>query len=175
MSNILVVVDMQNDFITGPLQTKEARDIIPALVKRIRAYNGYVIFTRDTHDADYMASEEGRHLPVIHCQHGSDGWKLHPEIAKACREVNGTIIDKHTFGSKELIEHLKKIDKTDPIKSIEFIGICTDICVISNVMLTKTFFPNIPINVRQECCAGVTPKSHQTALDAMKMCHINIV
>jgi len=175
MSNILVVVDMQNDFINGPLQTNEARDIIPSLVKRIREFDGYVIFTRDTHDADYMSSEEGRHLPVIHCQHGSDGWKLHPEIEKACQAVNGTIIDKHTFGSQELIEHLKKIDKTDPIKSVEFIGICTDICVISNVMLTKTFFPNIPISVRQECCAGVTPKSHQTALDAMKMCHINIL
>ena len=166
---ILVVVDMQNDFIDGALGTPEAVKIVPYVKELIRNFDGKVLFTRDTHFAEYMDTQEGKHLPVKHCIKGTAGWEIRPEL-DALRKT--APIDKLTFGSSELPEILAKEEN---IESITFIGLCTDICVISNVMITKAFFPEIPLMVDAKACAGVTPESHKNALAAMKMCQITIV
>ena len=166
---ILVVVDMQNDFIDGALGTPEAASIVPYVREVIESFDGKVLFTRDTHFADYMDTQEGKNLPVPHCIKDTDGWRIRREL-DALRKTPA--IDKITFGSKDLVEILK----VEPsIESITFVGLCTDICVISNVMLTKAFFPEIPLIVDAKACAGVTPESHQNALAAMKMCQVRIV
>ena len=169
MKKILVVVDMQNDFINGALGTKEAEAIVPYVKSLIESFDGEVIFTRDTHYENYMETAEGKNLPVPHCIKGTEGWKIHPELDQLRRT---DAIDKITFGSKELVELLK--DKGD-IESITFVGLCTDICVISNAMLVKAFYPEIPLAVDAKGCAGVTPESHERALGAMKMCQIKII
>ena len=166
---ILVVVDMQNDFIDGALGTPEAVAIVPYVKSLIENFDGKVIFTRDTHTEGYMETQEGKNLPVPHCIKGTHGWEIRAEL-DALRKTEA--IDKVTFGSSQLPEVLAK--ETD-IESITFAGICTDICVISNVMITKGFFPEIPVMVDAKACAGVTPKSHKTALDAMKMCQVKII
>lgn len=166
---ILVVVDMQNDFIDGALGTPEAASIVPYVKEIIESFDGKVLFTRDTHFADYMDTQEGKNLPVPHCIKDTDGWRIRREL-DALRKTPA--IDKITFGSKDLVDILKG----EPfIESITFVGLCTDICVISNVMLTKAFFPEIPLIVDAKACAGVTPESHQNALAAMKMCQVRIV
>ena len=169
MKKILVVVDMQNDFIDGALGTKEAEAIVPYVKGLIESFDGEVIFTRDTHYENYMESAEGKSLPVPHCIKGTDGWQIRPELDQL-RTTDA--IDKITFGSKELVELLK--NKGD-IESITFVGLCTDICVISNAMLVKAFYPEIPLVVDAKGCAGVTPESHERALGAMKMCQIKII
>lgn len=166
---ILVVVDMQNDFIDGALGTPEAASIVPYVKQVIESFDGKVFFTRDTHFADYMDTQEGKNLPVPHCIKDTDGWRIRREL-DALRKTPA--IDKITFGSKDLVEILKE---EPSIESITFVGLCTDICVISNVMLTKAFFPEIPLIVDAKACAGVTPESHQNALAAMKMCQVRIV
>ena len=166
---ILVVVDMQNDFIDGALGTPEAVSIVPYVKQVIEFFDGKVLFTRDTHFADYMDTQEGKNLPVPHCIKDTDGWRIRREL-DALRKTPA--IDKITFGSKDLVDILKG---EPSIESITFVGLCTDICVISNVMLTKAFFPEIPLIVDAKACAGVTPKSHQNALAAMKMCQVRIV
>ena len=166
---ILVVVDMQNDFIDGALGTPEAVKIVPYVKELIRNFDGKVLFTRDTHFTDYMDTQEGKNLPVPHCIQGTPGWEIRPELDALRMTVP---IDKLTFGSSELPEILAKEEN---IESITFIGLCTDICVISNVMITKAFFPEIPLIVDAKACAGVTPESHKNALAAMKMCQITIV
>ena len=166
---ILVVVDMQNDFINGALGTPEAAAIVPYVKEVIQNFNGKVLFTRDTHFANYLNTQEGKNLPVPHCVKGTPGWEIHPEL-DALRATEP--IDKLTFGSSTLPEILKN---EDHIESITFIGLCTDICVISNVMLTKAFFPEIPIFVDAKACAGVTVDSHKNALAAMKMCQVNVI
>lgn len=166
---ILVVVDMQNDFIDGALGTPEAVSIVPYVKQVIEFFDGKVLFTRDTHFADYMDTQEGKNLPVPHCIKDTDGWRIRKEL-DALRKTPA--IDKITFGSKDLVEILKE---EPSIESITFVGLCTDICVISNVMLTKAFFPEIPLIVDAKACAGVTPESHQNALAAMKMCQVRIV
>lgn len=167
---ILVVVDMQNDFIDGALGTKEAVAIVPNVVEKIKSYDGEkIIFTRDTHEEDYMETQEGKNLPVPHCIRGTKGWELNPEI-EALRKEDA--IDKPSFGSMELASYLK--EQSD-IESIEFVGLCTDICVISNVMITKAALPEVPVIVDASCCAGVTPESHKNALEAMKMCQVKVV
>lgn len=171
MQDILIVVDMQNDFIDGALGTAEAVAIVPKVTDKIRNFNGMVLFTRDTHDENYMDTQEGRNLPVPHCIKGTEGWQISPVLQEFCREEP---IDKVTFGSEALSSILKKINEENPIGSITLIGLCTDICVISNALLVKAFLPEIPIIVDASCCAGVTPKSHQNALAAMKMCQIKI-
>lgn len=171
MQNILIVVDMQNDFITGTLGTKEAQAILPAVTSKIRSFSGRVFFTRDTHQADYLNTQEGRKLPVMHCLKESPGWQLHPELIPLCIEKP---IDKITFGSSELALRLQELNQTEAIHSITLIGLCTDICVISNALLLKAFLPETEIIVDAACCAGVTPQSHHTALDAMKACQIQI-
>ena len=167
---ILVAVDMQNDFIDGSLGTEEARTIVPGVVEKIRTFNGRVIATRDTHGKDYLNSAEGKKLPVVHCVKDTQGWQLRPEVEEAIQGKPGSrILDKPTFGSVELGEYVK------PVEEITLIGLCTDICVISNALLLKAYFPEIPIRVASSCCAGVTPESHEQALEAMKMCQIDII
>jgi len=171
MQDILVVVDMQNDFIDGALGTAEAISIVPAAVRRIQNFSGRVLFTRDTHGPDYLATQEGRMLPVPHCIRDTEGWQLHPALEALRREP---AIDKGTFGSAELGELLRKADAEEPVRSVTLIGLCTDICVISNALLIKAFLPEAEIVVDASCCAGVTPESHQTALAAMRACQMRI-
>ena len=166
---ILVVVDMQKDFIDGALGTAEAVKIVPYVKDVIETFDGKVFFTRDTHFDDYMQTQEGKNLPVKHCIKGTPGWEIHPEL-DALRTTEA--IDKVTFGSSELPKILGQVES---IESITFLGLCTDICVISNVMITKAFFPEVPLIVDAKACAGVTPESHKNALAAMKMCQITIV
>ena len=166
---ILVVVDMQKDFVDGALGTAEAVAIVPAVKELIEGFDGQVYFTRDTHFENYMSTEEGKHLPVPHCIKGTNGWQIVPEL-DALRTTEA--IDKLTFGSKELISLLA--DQKN-VESITLCGLCTDICVISNALLIKAYYPEIPLYVVADACAGVTPESHQNALDAMKMCQIEVV
>lgn len=166
---ILIVVDMQNDFIDGALGTPEAVKIVPYVKDLIKNFDGKVLFTRDTHFPDYMDTQEGKNLPVPHCIRNTPGWEIRPEL-DALRKTNA--IDKLTFGSSELPDILKKEEN---IESITFAGLCTDICVISNVMVTKAFFPEIPLIVDAGGCAGVTPESHKNALAAMKMCQVTVI
>ena len=172
MQKVLIVVDMQNDFIDGALGTGEARDIVPKVRAKIAGFDGPVIYTRDTHKADYLETQEGRKPPVPYCIQGSQGWQIRPELYSACP---GDVLDKPGFGSVELAERLREMDMEDRIEEIILVGLCTDICVISNAMLIKAFLPETPVRVDAACCAGVTPQSHQTALDAMAMCQIEIL
>lgn len=171
MKNYLIVVDMQNDFIDGSLGTKEAEAIVDKVADKIRGFDGEVVFTRDTHMPEYLETQEGRRLPVVHCVKGSFGWQIR-EGLEAIRPC--TVIDKPTFGSSELGVLLAQRDLDEKIGSITVIGLCTDICVISNALLIKAFLPETPIVVDAACCAGVTPESHKNALEAMKMCQITI-
>ena len=168
---VLVVVDMQNDFIDGALGTKEAVAIVDNVASKIESYNGSVIYTRDTHGKDYSKTQEGKNLPVEHCVEGSEGWKISSRLPV---DKDAKIINKPTFGSKELGMYLEELNEKEKIEEIEVIGLCTDICVISNALLIKAFLPEVPISVDPSCCAGVTPESHETALAAMKMCQVNV-
>jgi nicotinamidase-related amidase len=170
MRKILIVVDMQNDFIDGTLGTKEAVAILPNVKRKIDEYrkdNNEVIFTRDTHEENYLSTQEGRNLPVAHCIKNTSGWAISPELD--CKDSE--IIDKPTFGSVLMMSLL-----TNKYQNAEFelIGLCTDICVISNAIMLKAFLPEVKISVDASCCAGVSPESHKNALEAMKMCQINI-
>jgi len=169
MTKILIVVDMQNDFIDGALGSKEAVAIVPYVKEVIENFDGKVFFTRDTHFENYMETQEGKNLPVPHCIKGTDGWQIRAEL-DALRKTDP--IDKVTFGSKDLVDILSK---ENDIESITFVGLCTDICVISNVMLVKAFFPEIPLIVDAKGCAGVSPESHERALDAMKVCQVKVI
>ncbi|MDO5112431.1 MAG: isochorismatase family cysteine hydrolase [Clostridia bacterium] len=167
----LIVVDMQKDFIDGALGTPEAVAILPSVVEKIKGFSGKVLCTRDTHHENYLQTQEGKKLPVPHCIEGSEGWQLYPEIAPLVTEPP---IDKPTFGSAALGARLASENAVAPIESITLIGLCTDICVISNALLLKAFLPETRIVVDAACCAGVTAQSHQTALDAMRACQIEI-
>ena len=169
MAKILVVVDMQNDFIDGALGTAEAVAIVPYVKSLIEGFDGRVFFTRDTHFENYMETEEGKNLPVPHCIKGTEGWKIRAELDVLRRTE---AIDKLTFGSRELVDVLSREGE---IESITFVGLCTDICVISNAILVKSFYPEIPLTVDARGCAGVTPESHARALEAMRMCQIRVI
>ena len=175
----LVVVDMQNDFVDGSLGTKEAVAIVDAVAEKIRNHEGKVIFTFDTHDDNYDDTQEGKNLPVRHCIKGTEGWNLNPIIdtLQDNLEIEGraTNLEKVTFGSKDIGPFLVEENNKEKIESIELVGLCTDVCVISNAMIIKAFLPETPIIVDSKCCAGVTPESHETALDAMRACQIAIV
>ena len=169
----LIVVDMQNDFIDGALGTKEAVAILPAVKSKIENFDGRVIFTRDTHEADYLSTQEGKNLPVEHCIKDTDGWQIHPELEALRKEE---AIDKPSFGSVALAQLLRTYDTYDEkIEEITLIGLCTDICVISNAFIIKAYLPETPITVDSQCCAGVTPESHNRALETMAVCQIKIV
>ena len=171
MQNVLVVVDMQNDFIDGALGTKEAVAIVPKVKEKIENFDGTILFTRDTHTHEYLSTQEGQNLPVPHCIKGTIGWQIRAEL-DALRKTPA--IDKVTFGSSFLPEKLLALNAVEPIESITFIGLCTNICVISNVMVTKAFLPEVKVIVDAECCAGVTPESHKNALEAMKVCQVKV-
>ena len=174
MDKILVVIDMQNDFVTGSLRNEDAIRIIPNVEKKIEealASEIPVYFTQDTHYPNYLSLEEGKNLPVEHCIAGTWGWEIIPELKEYAENMRCGVYQKYTFGCTNLGERLS--DKY--IKEIEIIGICTDICVISNALLLKAFCPNAHIVVDASCCAGVTPESHRTALEAMKACQIEII
>jgi len=169
---ILVVIDMQNDFISGALGTPEAEGIVDRVVETIRQYPTENVFaTRDTHAPDYLDTQEGRNLPVPHCLKDSKGWQIHPRVADALGGAR--IFDKPAFGSPALAEHLAALAQQSPL-SITIIGLCTDICVVSNALLIKAFLPETPLRVLSGCCAGVTPESHQAALDTMRMCQVAV-
>ena len=170
MRKILLVIDMQTDFVDGALGSAEAVSIIPSVLREIGKYDkSDIIATRDTHPENYMNTREGRYLPVPHCIKDTEGWQIVPEL-DALRKTEA--IDKLTFGSRELIALLAE---KQGIESITLCGLCTDICVISNALLIKAYYPEIPLSVVANACAGVTPESHQNALNAMKMCQIEIV
>lgn len=167
---VLVVVDMQKDFIDGNLGTKEAVAIVPNVIEKIKEYeskNDLIIYTKDTHFDNYMETSEGKKLPVPHCIKGTPGHDIPGEILRG----HDNIIEKLTFGSKDLIEYLSNIS----FDEIELIGLCTDICVISNALLIKAFYHEKKVVVDSSCCAGVTPQSHTEALNTMKMCQIDII
>ena len=169
MSKVLIVVDMQNDFIDGALGTKEAVAIVPYVKEVIENFEGKVFFTRDTHFDGYLETQEGKNLPVPHCIKDTEGWQIRAEL-EALRTTEA--IDKLTFGSKDLVDVLAKEEN---IEEITFVGLCTDICVISNVMVVKAFYPEIPLVVDAKGCAGVTVQSHLNALEAMKMCQVKVI
>lgn len=175
MSRILIVVDMQNDFIDGALGTLEAVDIVPKVIDKVKNFDGKIIFTRDTHQSDYLSTQEGNKLPVEHCIKGSYGWDIQKDIKELMEEPKSEIYNKDTFGSKELIQGLVELSKEEDIDEIQIVGLCTDICVISNALTIKTFLPEVKISVDSSCCAGVTPESHTNALNAMKVCQIEII
>lgn len=169
--DILVVVDMQNDFVSGTLGSEEAKAIVPNVVDKIGAFEGMVFYTKDTHGDDYLETLEGKNLPVPHCILGTEGHDIISEI----KAVDTTrVINKDTFGSVELYDFITHACKEE-ITSITLIGLCTDICVISNAMLLKAATVNTAIIVDSSCCAGVTPGTHKNALEAMKMCQIEVV
>ena len=169
--DVLIVVDMQNDFIDGALGSPEAQRIVSRVREKLEAFDGAVYFTRDTHEDDYRNTQEGRRLPVPHCIRGTKGWEICDVLTPYTK--GATVINKPTFGSLDLPEALCKGGAEAP-KRITLVGLCTDICVISNAMLLKASFPEAEITVDAACCAGVTPQSHKNALEAMKMCQINI-
>jgi len=171
MSKYLIVVDMQNDFIDGALGTDEAISIVPNVERKIKEFDGKVYFTRDTHFENYMESLEGSNLPVPHCIKGTHGWQVRKEL-DLLRKTDP--IDKLTFGSSELAKLLVAENEIEPIESITFVGLCTDICVISNVFTVRSFLPEVRLIVDASCCAGVTPESHNTAIVSMKTCQIQI-
>ena len=174
MKKILVVVDMQNDFIDGALGTKEAQAIVDNAVKKIENFDGEIYVTYDTHFEDYMETEEGKNLPVIHCVRDTDGWKLNEKIQAALdKKETYTEIEKITFGSIDLPFVLAEENEMDDCE-IELIGLCTDICVVSNALILKANYPENVISVDSSCCAGVTPEKHEAALETMRSCQIVI-
>ena len=169
--NVLAVIDMQNDFISGALGTPEAQAIVPRVRARIaqaRAAGDTVVFTLDTHTEDYLSTQEGRKLPVPHCIRETDGWQLESTLDAA----GSPVFEKPGFGSPALIEYLASLPA---LTEVEFVGLCTDICVITNALMLKGALPEVTIRVRADACAGVTQESHETALNAMKMCQIEII
>lgn len=173
MKKFLVVVDMQKDFVDGALGTAEAEAIVPAVCKKIRDFCGEIFVTFDTHTEDYLGSAEGKKLPVVHCVKNTDGWMLDKRVAAALKGKEYVPVEKPTFGSVRLPRLIKEqADGEDA--EIELIGLCTDICVVSNALLLKAYFPEVPIAVDAACCAGVTPEAHNAALATMKSCQIDI-
>jgi nicotinamidase-related amidase len=174
MKKALIIVDMQNDFITGTLANIEGQKIVHAIAELIKNYDGDIIATRDTHKDNYLDTQEGRRLPVVHCIEGTEGWQIVPEIQAALDSKpagNVTYIDKLTFGSTELGELIAK----KPYDAVELCGVCTDICVISNAMVIKAYAIETNVAVHKDLCAGVTPDTHKTALDAMAGCQIDLI
>lgn len=173
MSKVLVVVDMQNDFVNGSLGTKEAEAIVSNVQEKIKQFTGEVVYTMDTHQDDYLNTQEGKKLPVMHCIEHTPGWELVPGIKELQEADHAPVFCKNTFGSVALGEYLKKKEKE--LEEVTFIGLCTDICVISNAMSAKMFLPEVPVIVDSACCAGATKQGHDTALRAMEACQIHIM
>ena len=177
MKKLLIVVDMQNDFIDGALGTKEAQAIIPRVIDKIAEWDGDIICTLDTHKENYLETREGKMLPVPHCIEGTEGHRINEDvyatlIDKSCAKFSTlSTLCKYTFGSTALPEIIRGAD----VDYVELVGLCTDICVVSNALILKAMFPEINITVDASCCAGVTPETHKAALQTMKMCQINVI
>ena len=174
MHNILIIVDVQNDFVDGSLGTKEAVSIIPNVYSKIKNFEGDIYVTKDTHFDNYLSTSEGKKLPVEHCVKESDGWQLNEDVERALSDKEYTIIEKNSFGSLELPDIIRqKYSNLD--FQIEIVGLCTDICVVSNALILKANFPENEIKVDASCCAGVTVESHNASLLTMKMCQIDVI
>ena len=172
MKKALVVIDMQNDFIDGSLGTPEAQAIVENVKNKIREYDQADIYvTMDTHTPDYLNTQEGKNLPVVHCVRGTEGWQLREEIRELLPDAK--IYEKPAFGSLELARDLAAVSANEETE-IELVGLCTDICVVSNALIIKAAMPEVPVSVDASCCAGVTPASHQAALETMKMCQVAV-
>ena len=172
MRKILVVIDMQNDFIDAALGTKEAVAIVDAVKEKIRSYSaGDIFVTMDTHTPDYLETQEGRNLPVVHCVRGTEGWRIRSDIEALLKGAK--IYEKPTFGSWKMAQDLREISESEEI-SVEMVGLCTDICVVSNALLLKAAMPEVEISVDASCCAGVTPEKHLAALETMRSCQIRV-
>ena len=174
MKKILVVVDMQKDFVDGALGTAEAVQIVGNVVKKINSFDGEIIVTYDTHFENYLNTSEGEKLPVEHCIKGTAGWNLDSEVQSALENRKYRTVEKLTFGSVELPAIVGEITKGEEF-SVELVGLCTDICVVSNALILKASYPEVSITVDSSCCAGVTPETHNSALTTMKMCQINVI
>lgn len=174
MKHFLIVVDMQKDFVDGALGSKEAVAIVPAVVRKIEGFEGEIFATLDTHFDDYMQTSEGKNLPVPHCIKGTDGWQFDHAVGQALEKKGYTPVEKPTFGSTELPQLIEAAAKGEDF-DMEVIGLCTDICVVSNALLLKANFPEMPISVDAACCAGVTPEKHTAALETMRSCQIAII
>ncbi len=176
--NVLVVIDMQHDFVDGALGSSEAKAIVDNVRQKIASFDGPIIFTRDTHTTNYLESQEGQHLPVPHCVKDTAGWQIMDGLVEAAEERNTIhphmIIDKPNFGSFELVTRLQGMHTAEPLESITLVGLCTDICVVSNAILLKAGLPEVPIHVDPNCCAGVTEESHEAALLTMRQCQIEV-
>lgn len=173
-NEILIVVDMQNDFVDGALGSAEAKAIVPNVVDKIKGFDGAIIVTYDTHKNDYMQTREGKYLPVPHCVENTDGWELNQDVENALAGKYVRKVHKPTFGAVTLPNLINTVTTVDKNTSITLVGLCTDICVVSNALLLKAYYPEADITVDSNCCAGVTPESHEAALTTMKMCQINI-
>ena len=174
MKKFLIVVDMQKDFVDGALGTKEAVSIVPNVVRKIEDFTGAIFVTMDTHYENYMQTAEGKKLPVPHCIRGTDGWQLNEAVAAALAGKEHTVVEKITFGSVDLPGRIAQAAAGEDF-TVELVGLCTDICVVSNAMLLKANFPEMEISVDGTCCAGVTPATHEAALQVMGCCQINVV
>ena len=179
MAKILVVVDMQNDFISGSLGSAEAQDIVSNVKKKIDEYRSRgdsIIFTQDTHYDNYLDTPEGKMLSVKHCIRLTDGWNIHQDLIDAVGNIEYLIIEMPTFGSINLMWEIEDIiENFEKDAELEFVGLCTDICVVSNVLLAKAYYPDLKITVDASCCAGATPEKHKAALEIMKSCQIEII
>lgn len=173
MNKVLVVVDMQKDFVDGALGSAEAVAIVPNVVEKIKSFDDFIFVTYDTHSADYMNTSEGKKLPVPHCIKGTDGWELDEKVQSALVGKEYVAVEKPTFGSVDLPKLIR--EKAGDSFEIELVGLCTDICVVSNALVLKANFPENEISVVADCCAGVTPESHNAALQTMKSCQINVI
>ncbi len=172
---ILIVVDMQNDFISGSLGTAEAQAILPAAVKKAESFAGQLVFTMDTHYEDYPQTQEGKLLPVSHCVRDTEGWRLAAPLEEIQKRTGAPVYEKGAFGSVQLAQDLAMRHKANPIERVELIGLCTDICVVSNALLIKAFLPEVPVAVDASCCAGVTPQKHDAALETMRSCQVEVI
>ena len=172
MTKLLIVVDMQKDFVDGALGSEQAVAIVDNVVQKIETFEGNLIVTYDTHFDNYLQTAEGANLPVPHCIKGTAGWAIHPTVAAALEGVTYTPVEKPTFGSVALPALVKEAAAGD--FSVELIGLCTDICVVSNTLLLKAHYPEVSISVDASCCAGVTPETHKAALTTMGMCQIEV-
>lgn len=174
MKNVLVVVDMQNDFIDGALGSPQAQYIVPAVVRKIKNFEGDIFVTMDTHFGNYLDTLEGKKLPVVHCVDETEGWELNEKVEEALKDKDFELVIKYTFGSEELAKAIKKLAETDEL-TITLIGLCTDICVVSNALILRAALPNTVIQVVEKCCAGVTNEKHEAALETMRSCQIDII
>ncbi|MDO4619338.1 MAG: isochorismatase family cysteine hydrolase [Lachnospiraceae bacterium] len=168
----LIIVDVQNDFVDGALGTKEAVEMMPRLLEKVENFDGTICVTKDTHSVDYLQTQEGKMLPVEHCIKGTPGWELPASLEKLIAGKEAAVYEKPTFGSTKLAEDFRKLYEEKKVESVELVGLCTDICVISNALLLKAAMPEVTIKVDPGCCAGVTPEKHQAALEVMRSCQI---